>query len=120
MVFSKKVIAQAKSKVEALALNTAPDVRKCSPKYADPDENSRADPQMVTEYVEDILEYLRQLEVKFSLKDKVLDGTKITSKMRSTLVDWLVDVHQNFNLELETLHLSVSLVDRYLQVGSCT
>ncbi|ERL90401.1 G2/mitotic-specific cyclin-B [Dendroctonus ponderosae] len=117
VVLSKKILEEAKNKAEAAALITAPEVRKSSLKYPDPDQNSRDDPQMVTEYVEDILEYLRQLEVKFPLKEKLLDSTKITSKMRSTLVNWLVDVHQNFNLELDTLHLCVSLVDRYLQVN---
>lgn len=35
--------------------------------------------------------------------------------MRSILVDWLVDAHKDFGYLLETLHLTISLVDRYLQ-----
>lgn len=36
--------------------------------------------------------------------------------MRSILIDWLVDAHRDLAYILETLHLAVSLVDRYLQI----
>lgn len=39
----------------------------------------------------------------------------INEKMRSILVDWLVDVHLRFKLREESLHLTVNLIDRYLQ-----
>ena len=41
----------------------------------------------------------------------------INEKMRSVLVDWLVDVHRKFKLMQETLYLSVSLIDRVLSVS---
>jgi hypothetical protein len=41
----------------------------------------------------------------------------VTGRMRSVLVDWLVDVHQQFHLLAETLYLTVAIIDRYLQVG---
>lgn len=37
--------------------------------------------------------------------------------MRATLVDWLVEVHNQFHLTLETLHMTVAIIDRYLQVN---
>lgn len=37
--------------------------------------------------------------------------------MRVILVDWLVDVVQEFGLNTETLHLAVNYLDRFL---SCT
>lgn len=37
--------------------------------------------------------------------------------MRGVLVDWLVEVHQQFHLLVETLYLTVAIIDRYLQVG---
>lgn len=40
--------------------------------------------------------------------------------MRSILIDWLVDVHLKFKLLPETLFLSVSLIDRYLERKSST
>eukprot|EP00188_Purpureofilum_apyrenoidigerum_P003304 Plantae.Rhodophyta-Purpureofilum_apyrenoidigerum.ctg34180.p1 GENE.Plantae.Rhodophyta-Purpureofilum_apyrenoidigerum.ctg34180~~Plantae.Rhodophyta-Purpureofilum_apyrenoidigerum.ctg34180.p1 ORF type:complete len:146 (+),score=32.75 Plantae.Rhodophyta-Purpureofilum_apyrenoidigerum.ctg34180:1-438(+) len=38
----------------------------------------------------------------------------ISDRMRSILVDWLVDVHQKFKLSPDTLFLTISVVDRYL------
>ncbi|CAN8073381.1 unnamed protein product [Agarophyton chilense] len=40
----------------------------------------------------------------------------ITVRMRAILIDWLVDVHQKFRLEPETLHLTVNIIDRFLEV----
>lgn len=42
---------------------------------------------------------------------------EITSGMRVILVDWLVEVVQEYKLQSETLHLAVNYVDRFL---SCT
>ena len=42
----------------------------------------------------------------------------INEKMRSILVDWLVDVHLKFKLVPETLYLTVNLIDRFLMVKS--
>lgn len=35
--------------------------------------------------------------------------------MRTILIDWLVEVQENFELFHETLYLSVKIVDRYLE-----
>ena len=40
--------------------------------------------------------------------------------MRAMLVDWLVDVRQEFDLHHETLHLTVSLIDRFLSLMHVT
>ena len=39
----------------------------------------------------------------------------INEKMRSILIDWLVDVHLKFKLNEETFFLTVNLIDRYLE-----
>jgi len=39
----------------------------------------------------------------------------INEKMRSILVDWLVEVHVKFKLLPETLFLTINLIDRYLE-----
>lgn len=41
---------------------------------------------------------------------------EITGKMRAVLVDWLVQVHLRFHLLQETLYMTISILDRYLQV----
>jgi hypothetical protein len=35
--------------------------------------------------------------------------------MRAVLVDWLVEVHQQFSMLQETLYLTVAILDRFLQ-----
>jgi len=35
--------------------------------------------------------------------------------MRAILIDWLTDVHLKFKLKPETLFLTVSIIDRFLQ-----
>lgn len=84
------------------------------------DLEDQNDPQLVSEYVNDIYGYMRFLENKQSVREKYLDKHKITAgvilpKMRSVLVDWLVEVHQQFSLLQETLFLAVAILDRYMQ-----
>ncbi|XP_028142161.1 G2/mitotic-specific cyclin-B2 [Diabrotica virgifera virgifera] len=83
----------------------------------DPDESSKNDPQMVTEYVMDIFKYLRDMELKLAIKDNFLKDHETTSRMRAILVNWLVDVHANFKATLDTLHICIGIVDRYLQAN---
>ena len=39
----------------------------------------------------------------------------INDKMRSILIDWLIEVHLKFKLVPESLYLTVNLIDRYLE-----
>ena len=39
----------------------------------------------------------------------------ITERMRSILVDWIIEVHFQFKLKVESLFLTVNLIDRYLE-----
>ena len=43
--------------------------------------------------------------------------TEINEKMRSILVDWLIDVHFKFGFTDETLFMTVSIIDRYLSLA---
>lgn len=38
----------------------------------------------------------------------------ITNSMRAILVDWLVEVGEEYKLQNETLHLAVNYIDRFL------
>ena len=44
--------------------------------------------------------------------------SEVTWKMRSVLIDWLVEVHWKLKLLPETLFLTVNLIDRFLSVRS--
>lgn len=41
---------------------------------------------------------------------------EINERMRSILVDWLIEVHNKFELMPETLYLTVDIVDQYLSM----
>ena len=43
------------------------------------------------------------------------DRKELTPAMRAILIDWLVEVQENFELYHETLYLAVRIVDLYLQ-----
>jgi hypothetical protein len=55
-------------------------------------------------------------QAKHPIKRNHLEGQLVTGRMRGMLVDWLVEVHQQFHLLAETLYLTVAIIDRYLQV----
>ncbi|XP_022334775.2 G2/mitotic-specific cyclin-B-like isoform X1 [Crassostrea virginica] len=82
----------------------------------DIDENDKDNPQLVSEYVNDIYQYMKELEQKYPVKPKFLEGYEITGKMRAILIDWLCQVHHRFHLLQETLYLTVSIIDRFLQI----
>lgn len=85
-------------------------------KFEDIDEQDKNNPILVSLYTNDIHEYLRTLEKKFPIKKGYLAGQEVTPKMRCVLVDWLVEVHQQFRLMQETLYLTIATIDRFLQV----
>eukprot|EP01124_Arcella_intermedia_P016696 TRINITY_DN232_c0_g1_i1.p1 TRINITY_DN232_c0_g1~~TRINITY_DN232_c0_g1_i1.p1 ORF type:complete len:374 (+),score=61.99 TRINITY_DN232_c0_g1_i1:162-1283(+) len=85
-----------------------------TPTWKDIDEEDLDDPQALTDYVNSIYEYLMEKE-KDSVDPNYLSlHPDINEKMRSILVDWLIEVHRMFKLIPETLFLTVSILDRYL------
>ncbi|THK32844.1 G2/mitotic-specific cyclin-B [Diachasma alloeum] len=81
----------------------------------DIDEADKGNPILVTAYSNDIYKYLMELERDFPIQSGYLAGQEVTPKMRSVLIDWLVEVHQQFHLLQETLYLTVAVIDRFLQ-----
>jgi hypothetical protein len=76
----------------------------------DTDEN----PQLCAEYAQDMYVYLKQKEARYTVPTNYLCNTRTTAKMRTVLLDWLVDVQQQFKLLQETLYLTISIIDRFL------
>ncbi|KAF1956106.1 G2/M-specific cyclin NimE [Byssothecium circinans] len=82
---------------------------------ADLDIEDGDDPLMVSEYVVEIFEYLKQLELTTMANPKYMDDqNELEWKMRGILVDWLLEVHTRFRLLPETLFLAVNIIDRFL------
>ena len=71
--------------------------------------------ECLEEYFKDTEVYFYQQESKYIVRENYLEGSPLTSKMRALLVDWLVEVQVQFDLLQETLFLSVSILDRFLQ-----
>ncbi|CAN6285241.1 unnamed protein product [Urochloa humidicola] len=78
----------------------------------------------VAPYVGDIDRYLRSLEVEPLRRPRPDYFQKIqkyiSPKMRAVLVDWLVEVADEFKLQAETLFIAVSSVDRFLTMHVVT
>ncbi|CAK4032089.1 G2 mitotic-specific cyclin-B [Lecanosticta acicola] len=73
------------------------------------------DPLMVAEYVHEIFDYMRELEITtMANPDYMNDQGELEWKMRGILVDWLLEVHTRFRLLPETLFLAVNIIDRFL------
>lgn len=75
------------------------------------------DPLMVAEYVHEIFDYMKELEISTMPADDYMDNqNELEWKMRGILVDWLLEVHTRFRLLPETLFLAVNIIDRFLSV----
>uniref|UniRef100_A0A915IA75 Cyclin N-terminal domain-containing protein n=1 Tax=Romanomermis culicivorax TaxID=13658 RepID=A0A915IA75_ROMCU len=81
----------------------------------DIDADDRLFPQLVSEFVNEIYEYMRELEREQYIRHDFLAGNDITGRMRGILVDWLTQVHMRFHLLPETMYMTVMIIDRYLQ-----
>jgi hypothetical protein len=84
-------------------------------KMSNPFLNKYPDPQIVTEYIEEIFDDLLLNEKNFIIGSYMHKQTDINEKMRSILIDWLVGVHIDFRLVQETLYVAVYIIDKYLE-----
>ncbi|MBA0597179.1 hypothetical protein Gorai_006994 [Gossypium raimondii] len=79
------------------------------------------DPQMCGYYASDIYGYLHQMEVdpkRRPLPDYIEKVQKdVRMSMRGVLVDWLVEVAEEYKLVSDTLYMTVSYIDRFLSLN---
>uniref|UniRef100_A0A0M3I267 Cyclin N-terminal domain-containing protein n=1 Tax=Ascaris lumbricoides TaxID=6252 RepID=A0A0M3I267_ASCLU len=71
-----------------------------------------------SDYADDIYDYMFFAENKYGVEAGFLADHAVTPKMRSILVDWLLQVHLRFHLLPETLFATLNILDRYLAVGN--
>ncbi|MCD7470774.1 hypothetical protein HAX54_010884 [Datura stramonium] len=90
-------------------------------KEFDVDAKLDDDPQMCSAYASDIYDYLHQMEIEKKrrpLPDYLEKVQKdVSANMRGVLVDWLVEVADEYKLLSDTLYLTVSYIDRFLSVN---
>ena len=90
------------------------------------DESKITNVQIPKDYINTIYHNLLQEESNPSMislkqnKNFMMDQKEINSKMRSILIDWLIDVHFKFGFTDETLFLTVSIIDRYISFSQIT
>ncbi|KAK1317661.1 Cyclin-A3-1 [Acorus calamus] len=83
-----------------------------------PHSDDDYDPQMCPADAEDIYKFLLSMEVepkRRPLSDYIeAVQNDVTENMRAILVDWLVEVAEEYRLVSETLYLTISYIDRFL------
>ena len=82
----------------------------------DVDAPHAADAQMVPELMPHMMEYYREREITASVDARYIDAHACTPRQRGTVVDWMLEVHHQFELVPESLFLAVNLLDRYLEL----
>ncbi|KAM7252820.1 hypothetical protein ACFE04_025438 [Oxalis oulophora] len=79
-------------------------------------DDNVTDPQYCATIACDIYKYLRESEGKRRASVGYMENIQndITARMRAVLIDWLVEVSEEYRLLPETLFLTVNYIDRYL------
>ncbi|KAI5862945.1 cyclin-like protein [Durotheca rogersii] len=89
-----------------------------SKRIAEEDEEDELfDISMVTEYGDEIFQYMREIEMTLLPDPRYMDTqTELQWSMRAVLMDWVIQVHTRFGLLPETLFSAVNFIDRFLSV----
>ncbi|KAJ9125286.1 hypothetical protein QFC22_000242 [Naganishia vaughanmartiniae] len=81
------------------------------------DEVDMFDTTMVAEYADDIFFYMSDLEERAMPNPHYMEyQNEIQWEMRTTLIDWLLQVHLRYHMLPETLWIAVNIVDRFLSL----
>lgn len=74
------------------------------------------DPQVCGSYAPDIYSNIRVVELDCRPSTNYMEKVQrdITPSMRGILIDWLVEVSEEYRLVPDTLYLTVNLIDRFL------
>ncbi|KAH9835265.1 cyclin-like protein [Rhodofomes roseus] len=99
----------------AILYEDPPEVDPNGNQWVDLDAEDADDPLMVSEYVVEIFDYLKEVEQTTMPNPRYMENQKdLAWKMRGILTDWLIQVHSRFKLLPETLFLCVNIIDRFL------
>ncbi|CAJ1916054.1 unnamed protein product [Sphenostylis stenocarpa] len=70
------------------------------------------------EYVDDLYKFYKLVENENRPRDYIESQPDINKRSRAILVNWLIEVNTKFELSLETLYLTINIIDRFLAVKS--
>lgn len=84
--------------------------------WVDVDKLNEDDPQACSAYASAIFQHLREAELTKRPSSRYLDHVQadVNAKMRAILVDWLVEVTEEYRLCADTLYQSINFLDRFL------
>ncbi|KAK0417923.1 hypothetical protein QR680_013280 [Steinernema hermaphroditum] len=86
----------------------------------EPETSKKSEIQLDSCYFGEIFNYLREREENVCPRNDFMSRqTEISSGMRAILVDWLSDVCTEYNVNVASLFLTVSIVDRMLSNFDC-
>ncbi|KAG8982509.1 G2/mitotic-specific cyclin [Tulasnella sp. 427] len=89
--------------------------KTCSNKPHDLEDDDADDPMMVSEYANEIFEYIRKLEATVLPNPDYMEAQlELTWSARGTLADWMLALHNSLRLLPETYWLAMNLLDRFL------
>ncbi|GLT77909.1 hypothetical protein SLA2020_494630 [Shorea laevis] len=79
-------------------------------------DDNYMDPQLCATFACDIYKHLRASEVKKRPSIDFMETIQkdLNTNMRAILIDWLVEVAEEYRLVPDTLYLTVNYIDRYL------
>ncbi|TYH12314.1 hypothetical protein ES288_A06G057800v1 [Gossypium darwinii] len=79
-------------------------------------DSNLKDPRICSLYAPDIYNNIRVTELNRRPSTNYMEQVQrdITPSMRAILIDWLVEVSEEYKLVPDTLYLTVSLIDRFL------
>ncbi|KAL5999218.1 hypothetical protein ACLOJK_040668 [Asimina triloba] len=86
------------------------------PSVAGIDAADAGDQLAIVDYVEDIYKYYKLAQVDSMVPDYMDSQVELNEKKRAILIDWLIEVHNKFELMQETLYLTIQIIDRYLSM----
>lgn len=115
-----KPVTKTKPKAKKAVTTTLISRTKGSPTKVVTDA-SYDDPQLCGAYASDIDDYLHKMEMEPKRRplpnylEKV--QKEVTANMRGVLVDWLVEVAEEYKLLPDTLYLAISYIDRFLSLN---
>ncbi|TMW63207.1 hypothetical protein Poli38472_002148 [Pythium oligandrum] len=82
----------------------------------DIDSEDKYEASACWQYAEDLTKYHLETEKqRMASPSYMARQSDINSKMRTILIDWLVDVHCKYDLHPQTLHIAIHLIDRHLE-----
>lgn len=82
----------------------------------DIDERDAENPLLCTEVVNQMYDHFGEAEKGIMVDAEYMSSQPyINERMRTILVDWLVEVHLKFKMVPETLYLTVHIIDRFLE-----